>query len=86
LKDTGVENGRERMNAYVGVDIHERDSKKCMTAVKDFGGVFKKEDLCCIHRSLVDLGSVIPLKGNKKALISIMWILFTYSVCSFKKT
>lgn len=86
LKDTGVENGRARTNAYVVLDIHERDGTKCVTAVKDFGGVFKKEEFCCIHGSLVDLGSVVRLKGNQKALISVMWILFTDSVCSFKKT
>jgi hypothetical protein len=28
LKDTGVENGRERTNAYVVVDIHERDEQE----------------------------------------------------------
>jgi hypothetical protein len=37
LKETGVENGRARTNAYVVVDIHERDGTKCVTAVKDFG-------------------------------------------------
>jgi hypothetical protein len=85
LKETGVENGRERTNAYVVFDINEHDGKKCVTVVKYFGGVFKKVEFCCIHGSLVDLGSVVHLKGNQKALISVMWIIFTDSACSFKK-